>query len=572
MAAVVVALYVSAAVAATAVAVVTGDHVAPATFLVPDLPWEDTTGWAPLPVFAAVCALNAWMLWQVLRGPALPRAAGLGRQVRWLRRLLYLSVAGLLVLWDVLDRLPGQTGAVVPLGVEIAKIVLLARVIAGISAAHRAAILVLGLVSVAPTPLLLLGEATGLELDARTFFFLDLAALAWLAPLLAGQRRDGRWSRATVATGWWVLGLSLGYSLVFGFLMGLRGGNVLIAAALEALNVMVLVWTARTAHELAAPPPPAVRARPPRLAAATTALVLVAGLVAAEDGSRATFSGRDERCDAWIDGSLSYDATPPQDRRAAFLCLARQGITRSPMFPGDVPDQRILAHGKALCTEPGPPWEEELTKMLIFLCPDVAGRRIALAARDLAVADRAEKARVAAANAERNARCADPWPKVRARRQGTAAYELFEAGGYYVLDDRDESSHQGADVHAAIDDGFIDAAGSSAVVMTYGENETICVTVKAFTTAPPRRLRGWDDVAEVGIASVSGRLIVPELGEWDDGGALKELPSLAIGGPGHYRMRVYARHREHAGADLPAEEHLIVVYPGRSTRKIVYVP
>ncbi|MGP3957708.1 hypothetical protein ACTWPT_17035 [Nonomuraea sp. 3N208] len=39
-------------------------------------------------------------------------------------------------------------------------------------------------------------------------------------------------------------------------------------------------------------------------------------------------------------------------------------------------------------------------------------------------------------------------------------------------------------------------------------------------------------------------------------------------------MRVYARHWEwgEADPDAPTEEHLIVVYPGRSTEKIVHRP
>ncbi|SEH01889.1 hypothetical protein SAMN05444920_122140 [Nonomuraea solani] len=34
-------------------------------------------------------------------------------------------------------------------------------------------------------------------------------------------------------------------------------------------------------------------------------------------------------------------------------------------------------------------------------------------------------------------------------------------------------------------------------------------------------------------------------------------------------MRVYARYDEGATGDAVAEEHLIVVYPGRSARKVV---
>ncbi|MGI5160047.1 hypothetical protein [Microbispora sp. CA-102843] len=164
--------------------------------------------------------------------------------------------------------------------------------------------------------------------------------------------------------------------------------------------------------------------------------------------------------------------------------------------------------------------------------------------------------------AEANARCRDPWPRVRARRQGTAAYFLFEGGGYGVYDPDDTT--EGGDPYADADDGFLGAAGGSAVVMTHGENEPMCLTVKAFGSAPPLRLKGWEQVAEVGVVSRSGRLEVPSYADGGDEGAGARLPNLAVKGPGRYRLRVYARGPE------GAEEHLVVVFPGRSGGKIVY--
>ncbi|TQS29976.1 hypothetical protein [Microbispora sp. KK1-11] len=164
--------------------------------------------------------------------------------------------------------------------------------------------------------------------------------------------------------------------------------------------------------------------------------------------------------------------------------------------------------------------------------------------------------------AEANARCRDPWPRLRARRQGTAAYFLFEGGGYGVYDPEDTT--QGEDPYASVDDGFLGAAGSSAVVMTYGENEPMCLTVKAFGSAPPLRLKGWAQAAEIGLVSRSGRLEVPSYADGGDEGAGARLPNLAVKGPGRYRLRVYARGGE------GAEEHLVVVFPGRSAKKTVY--
>ncbi|MEU8273406.1 hypothetical protein ACFYOK_03880 [Microbispora bryophytorum] len=164
--------------------------------------------------------------------------------------------------------------------------------------------------------------------------------------------------------------------------------------------------------------------------------------------------------------------------------------------------------------------------------------------------------------AEANARCRDPWPRLRARRQGTAAYFLFEGGGYGVYDPDDTT--EGEDPYAAMGDGFLGAAGSSAVVMTYGENEPMCLTVKAFGSAPPLRLKGWEQVAEVRVVSRSGRLEVPSYADGGDEGAGARLPNLAVKGPGRYRMRVYAQ-----GIEGTVEEHLVVVFPGRSVTKVV---
>ncbi|MGW5259582.1 hypothetical protein ACWEQG_01325 [Microbispora sp. NPDC004025] len=168
--------------------------------------------------------------------------------------------------------------------------------------------------------------------------------------------------------------------------------------------------------------------------------------------------------------------------------------------------------------------------------------------------------------AEENARCRDPWPRLRARRQGTAAYFLFEGGGYAVYDPEDTSAEGEGVFDAAIDDGFVAAGGGTVAVMTYGENQPMCLTVKAFDAAPPLRLRGWEQVAEVGVVSRGGRLQMPSYADGDDEGAGARLPNLAVKGPGRYRVRVYARGVDGTGP----EEHLVVVFPGRSARKIVY--
>ncbi|AWS44474.1 hypothetical protein [Streptosporangium sp. 'caverna'] len=583
MAAVVVALYL----AAVAVVAVSGDLSA-LSMAATATTWTMFAEAGPWlrPLLTGICGFNAWVLWQMLRGPALPRAEGLPRDVVWLRRLLYAGVAGDLALWELVEELSDTVEDVASLVVWAATMILLVRVVSGVSAWFRAIALALGLIGVlSPAPLFFL-DGPGLQVTS----LLGLAGFGWTVMILVGQRRDGRWSDATINIGRIALVASLAsplLSLAFQSERLLLDGPWLVA---YALGVLTALWLVRTAHELAGPadmPAAETATRPvtgrgPRLPA-VAALVLPLVVVGAEGDARFSFTGADEGC---RDQIRSYADTRPEDRQQAFLCLARDGAhTGTSMFPEDLPDRRILAYGKELCAVPGVEGQQalleraggsadvaELGDALEFLCPGVVARQRADRAREQAEQEREGEREQVAWEAEMNARCADPWPRLRARRQGTAAYLLFEGGGYTVFDDRDDTEGAGGDIFEAIDDGFIDAAGSSAAITTYGENAPMCVTVKAFGAAPPLRLKGWEQVVEVGVVSRSGRLVVPSYPEGGDSGAIRPLPNLAVDGPGRYRMRVYARAFEwdEDDMDAPVEEHLIVVYPGRSAKKIVW--
>ncbi|MFB9527213.1 hypothetical protein [Nonomuraea roseola] len=586
---VVVALYLAVAAVAAVLAAVSGDLsalsvAATATTWALRYARGDWLG----PVLTGICGLNAWMLWQVLRGPALPRTEGLARSVVWLRRLLYAGVAGDLVGWELVEELSGTAANVASLLLWATTVILLTRVVCGVSAWFRLIALALGLTgALAPALLLFLSDP-----DHQTISLLGLASLGWTVMILIGQRRDGRWSNATITIGRIALVVplalpALGLAVQSEWL--LTEGPELVV---NALGMLTTVWLARTAHELARPASrpaaetatrPAAGHRPLLSVAVALALPLV--VVGAEEGAQLSFTGADEDC---LEQIGSYADTRPRDRQQAFLCLARDDTpTGTAMFSEDLPDQRILAHGRKLCAVPGAEERQallrraggqastgELSDALEFLCPDVIARQRAEEAREQARQERERKRELATWEAEMNARCTDPWPKPRARRQGTAAYLLFEGGGYAVYDDRDSTEGPGGDIFKAIDDGFIDAAGSSAAITTDGENEPMCITVKAFGAAPPLRLKGWDRVVEVGVVSRSGRLVVPPYPEGGDSGAIRPLPNLAVDGPGRYRMRVYARTFEwdENDPDAPIEEHLIVIYPGSSTKTIVHRP
>ncbi|MEV4549516.1 hypothetical protein [Nonomuraea wenchangensis] len=82
----------------------------------------------------------------------------------------------------------------------------------------------------------------------------------------------------------------------------------------------------------------------------------------------------------------------------------------------------------------------------------------------------------------------------------------------------------------------------------------------------PRRTAGWQEVEEVPIVSRTGRLTVPEM-DGDEVGAGAPMPNLAIKGKGRYRLRVYVR-TDAAGE----EQHLVVVFPGTSKKRLTLKP
>ncbi|MBB5783405.1 hypothetical protein [Nonomuraea jabiensis] len=545
--------------------------------------WDDGARLLP----AAIGVLNVWALWQILRGPALPRAGALPREVVWLRRLLYADVVGDLLLWELLDDVSDVAEYAASWAVWTATMFLLVRALAGVSARFRIIALGLGLTGVLAAALRPFAEIPLLTVSLLA----AVATLGCKAMIIAGQGRDGRFSAVTVAIGWTALLVPQVYLL-------LKAGRVTfdgLSLVVDALDGLIVVWAARTAHELAAPGPcgaaPGNMRTPRLIAAAVVVLVLPMAVVGAERDARLTYTAADASC---RDRLRPASGLGSEERRRSFLCLARgETFAADTMFPEDLADQRILAYGAQLCALPGDLERHalhkraggtadtiELAAALEYLCPGIVARQNSEAARREAERDRQE----AAWKAEANARCADPWPRVRARRQGTAAYMLFEGGGYAVFDDRDDSAGDPGDLYGddgkaanifdAIEDGFIDAAGSSAAIVTYEENSPMCLTVKVFDSAPPLRLAGWDQVVEVGIVSRSGRLVVPAYPKGGDSGAAGPLPDLAIAGPGHYRLRVHARTLpwDENDPDAPLEEHLLVVYPGRSTDKVVYRP
>ncbi|MEU8355678.1 hypothetical protein AB0C27_06650 [Nonomuraea sp. NPDC048882] len=519
--------------------------------------------------------VKAALLWLILRTP---RRGTLDRRAKALRALLYLMVAYTLVLWLPIELLPDVVDAVFSLVLWAAVYVLYLLVIRWRSPGLRAAAGVVFAVELALT-------ANGVldRLDLPEFGPSDvLAVSSALSPVVAtvltvvGQWRDGRWSRGTLVAGWSSVGL---YALILPFdrLMDeiFRDGTVAMPVVWNTIALVTTVWHAATARELAAESRPAAGPSPARrrvnrvLVAAVTVLPLTV-LIQPEQAAHLTYSGGSSDCYY----RPAFGDLKPEERDAAFLCRARStegGV--SPMFPDSMSDQAILAYGRVLCrTDDRDEQQAILARAgsvrstwgvdlwdLVYVCPETVG-----ATRpDLLRSTAETRADYADDIAEANARCRDPWPRTKGVVQATANYFLFVDGdpGYLVYDPELEEAAEEATDRSYDDSTGIGVAGTAALVGHVADVSDVCLTVKAFRTAPPPRTAGWDQVSEVPLISRSGRLSVPEM-DGGEVGAGAPMPNLAIKGKGRYRLRVYIRVND------VAEEHLVVVFPGASRKKL----
>lgn len=274
--------YVAAVVAFCVIALVTGD---------PGLLRQLVTGeWEPsfLPhvwwlelVVAAAGVLQGWAYWQVLRGRLRGELTSRGRAVGLLRATLYVSVA-----YSLLLRLPIPYGwwqsTLGPL-IQLAVVWLYFVVLAGVIPRWLRLVAV-----VAGTFCVVVGladsiafwmELASLKRLLGSFPLYGLISLMWVAPVLAAQARDARWSRTTVWTG--TISAALSFLSPSSEIFITSGGvdfTYLFSTLMGVLSVFGLVWEARSAHELAHPRPalPPVRVAPARAVARPWPLAAVA--------------------------------------------------------------------------------------------------------------------------------------------------------------------------------------------------------------------------------------------------------------------------------------------------------
>ncbi|WP_132170270.1 hypothetical protein [Actinomadura sp. KC216] len=155
--------------------------------------------------------------------------------------------------------------------------------------------------------------------------------------------------------------------------------------------------------------------------------------------------------------------------------------------------------------------------------------------------------------------CARSVPRgPRPVRRFTDVISGDETRGYSI-----GSGDGGVAFDRAQDDGLVAAVDGLVTVLTGTEGD-VCLTIRSYRKAPPLALKGWDRVAEVGFVSKDGK---PDIGPVL---VADEPPPITVEGPGSYRVRVHVRGRgaaETVAPEMPAEHHLIVVFPGGSTKQ-----
>ncbi|MGC5015048.1 hypothetical protein ACLQ2R_30155 [Streptosporangium sp. DT93] len=536
-------------------------------------PGEGVERHSLLPVLGGLLLLglvNAWMLWQVLRGPA-PSAVPMRRTATWLRLLLYASVVWTLIPFSLPEPVGTFVGPVL-WGLEL---VLFTVVLTGSGLLFRLATLLLGLVGTAGSLAIVLADDTLFRFvvsraEQVTVVVAGVAAFAGLTLLLLAQRRDGRWSRATLLIG----AGTFASVFLMGLVDALTSGGPAESIA-EKMDVLFVVWLARTAHELSRAPRRKAPLRIP-VAVAAAAAVLPLTVIGPEGRPHLTYTWQNGQSDAiagWQDDSLmgrpdapgcsmSWEPprvadTPAHERELAYVCTVNK--------PGrHVSDQELLARGRDACARfaAGKPVRAR-PALLALLCPEVIGRRhpdLLLSSAQIerrraeierrrAEQERTERERLAREARKEDALCRDPWPALRTRFQATASYYDWDGMPYGIHDAEADTEAASDAIWKADPIGLLETSGPLALIFTPAQDWVTCVTAKALRSAPPPpRRKGWDKVVEADVVSGSGRLLMQRLSA-----SRVRFPDLARGGPGTYRLRLYTR----PGTDL------ILVYPVR---------
>ncbi|MEV4242109.1 hypothetical protein AB0J63_01740 [Streptosporangium canum] len=217
-------------------------------------------GWYAL-VLVLAGGVQGWALWQILRGRAAGQDAGPDRRVRRLRRVLYAYLAIRLTFYLVFF-LPSPWWVDIARDVvRLALVVLFHRVLDGTPRALRSVALAAGTLGVVSSIGDEVFDELGVHAVEQIFDLVGLDGLLWslwMILILVAQARDGRWGRVTVWSGAASMVLAfLVMPLAFGLAGGFGGFRdpafTVILGISGARAVLMLVWLARSAHDLAGP-------------------------------------------------------------------------------------------------------------------------------------------------------------------------------------------------------------------------------------------------------------------------------------------------------------------------------
>ncbi|SEH03486.1 hypothetical protein SAMN05444920_13746 [Nonomuraea solani] len=186
-----------------------------------------------------------WGIWQVLRGPLAGPPPDQDQRTLRLRVAFYVATAATW-LGHVIASLAGVDATVIDSAVMWVVVLLFMRVLGGDRPYMRGAgvlgyggFTVISVVDLTAGPIL-----EGLELIC------GLACLAWLALALRAQGYDDRWGTATVVYG--IASLVAPILLVL-VAMPLPAEGSAVEALGVVASVLIMIWLARSAHDLAAP-------------------------------------------------------------------------------------------------------------------------------------------------------------------------------------------------------------------------------------------------------------------------------------------------------------------------------
>ena len=240
--------------------------------------------WPKVLVLLAAGGLWAWALWQSLRGPVAGQRPAADRGVRLLRVALYAQVA----CWLVYVIAPTW-----PWWVAMLDVLTLLAVAVAFYPVLRPAMGLAGLALFAgvSTNVLTIVDEVFDALDwlaagrvVESSGLIALTELIWLVVVLVAQHRDGRWQRATIGYGiaYMIAPIVLVIAgLPLRFVSGLS--NVYSEATAVSAGVLLMIWIARSAHDLADPHsrPASPRPLPLPLPARPHALAVTARLTVA---------------------------------------------------------------------------------------------------------------------------------------------------------------------------------------------------------------------------------------------------------------------------------------------------